>query len=93
MSIIEETGQFDPKSGFFKSRDIRIDEYYHSHFNLGIQMFASKESDVEFSDHLISMVDKKAKSLMKSATRMTVKLVFRPITYLISFHDPQVTVD
>ena len=56
-------------------------------------MFALKDIDVEFSNHLISMVDQKAKPLMKSAAHVTVELGFSPVTYLISVHDPQVTVE
>ena len=53
-------------------------------------MFASKERDVEFSTQLISRVDQKAKSLMKSAAHVTVKLEFSPVTYLTGFHDPKI---
>ena len=56
-------------------------------------MFASKERDVEFSTQLISRVDQKAKSLMKSAAHVTVKLEFSPVTYLTSFHDPKMTAE
>ena len=54
-------------------------------------MFASKERDAEFANQLISRVDQKAKSLMKSAAHVTVKLEFSPVTYKTSFHDPKIT--
>mgnify|MGYP004201998865 FL=1 len=54
-------------------------------------MFASKERDVEFSKQLLSRVNQKAKSLMKSAAHVTVKLEFSPVTYKTGFHDPKVT--
>ena len=66
MSNIEEIIlQLDPKSGVCKGRVIRIDEYHHSHLNVELRMFASKERDVEFSKQLLSRVNQKAKSLMK----------------------------
>ena len=44
MSDIEEIIlQLDPKSGVCKGRVIRIDEYHHSHLNVELRMFASKE--------------------------------------------------
>ena len=43
------------------------------------------------SKQLISRVDQKAKSLMKSAAHVTVKLEFSPVTYLTDFYDPEVT--
>ena len=92
MSSIEEIIlQLDPKSGVCKGRVIRIDEYHHSHLNVELRMFASKERGVEFSNQLISKVDQKAKSLMKSAAHVTVKLEFSPVTYLTGFHDPKVS--
>ena len=91
MSNIEEIIlQLDPNSGVCKGRVIRIDEYHHSHLNIELRMFASKERDVEFSNQLISRVDQKAKSLMKSAAHVTVKLEFSPVTYLTGFHDPKI---
>ncbi|MDB0016448.1 hypothetical protein N9E28_02745, partial [Alphaproteobacteria bacterium] len=59
--------------------------------NIELRMFASKERDIEFSNQLISRVDQKAKSLMKSAAHVTVKLEFSPVTYLTGFHDPKIT--
>ena len=56
-------------------------------------MFASKERDVEFSNQLISRVDQKARSLMKSAAHVTVKLEFSPVTYVTGFHDPMVNAE
>ena len=56
-------------------------------------MFASKERDVEFSTQLISRVDQKAKSLMKYAAHVTVKLGFSPVTYLTGFHDPKIAAE
>ena len=92
MSNIEEIIlQLDPNSGVCKGRVIRIDEYYHSHLNIELRMFASKERDLEFSNQLISRVDQKAKSLMKSAAHVTVKLEFSPVTYLTDFYDPEAT--
>ena len=89
MSNIEEIIlQLDPKSGVCKGRVIRIDEYHHSHLNVELRMFASKERDVEFSKQLISRVEQKAKLLMKSAAHVTVKLEFSPVTYLTGFYDP-----
>ena len=58
--------------------------------NIELRMFASKERDLEFSNQLISRVDQKAKSLMKSAAHVTVKLEFSPVTYLTGFHDPKI---
>jgi hypothetical protein len=49
-----------------------------------------KRETVEFSNQLISRVDQKAKSLMKSAAHVTVKLEFSPVTYLTGFHDPKI---
>ena len=92
MSNIEEIIlQLDPKSGVCKGRVIRIDEYHHSHLNVELRMFASKERDVEFSKQLLSRVNQKARSLMKSAAHVTVKLEFSPVTYVTGFHDPEVT--
>ena len=94
MSNIEEIVlQLDPNSGVCKGRVIRIDEYHHSHLNIELRMFASKERDVEFSNQLISRVDQKAKSLMKSAAHVTVKLEFSPVTYLTGFYDPKITAE
>ena len=94
MSDIEEIIlQLDPNSGVCKGRVIRIDEYHHSHLNIELRMFASKERDVEFSNQLISRVDQKAKLLMKSAAHVTVKLEFSPVTYLTGFHDPKITAE
>ena len=94
MSDIEEIIlQLDPNSGVCKGRVIRIDEYHHSHLNIELRMFASKERDVDFSNQLISRVDQKAKLLMKSSAHVTVKLEFSPVTYLTGFHDPKITVE
>ena len=94
MSNIEEIIlQLDPNSGVCKGRIIRIDEYHHSHLNIELRMFASKERDVAFSNQLISRVDQKAKSLMKSAAHVTVKLEFSPVTYLTGFYDPKITAE
>lgn len=91
MSNIEEIIlQLDPKSGVCKGRVIRIDEYHHSHLNVELRMFASKERDVEFSKQLLLRVNQKAKSLIKSAAHVTVKLEFSPVTYVTGFHDPEV---
>ena len=89
MSNIEEIIlQLDPGSGVCKGRVVRIDEYHHSHLNIELRMFATKERDVEFSNQLISRVDHIAKLLMKSAAHVTVKLEFNPVTYITGFHDP-----
>ena len=94
MSDIEEIIlQLDPNSGVCKGRVIRIDEYHHSHLNIKLRMFASKERDVDFSNQLISRVDQKAKLLMKSAAHVTVKLEFSPVTYLTGFHNPKSTAE
>lgn len=94
MSNIEEIIlELDPKSGVCKGRVIRIDEYHHSHLNVELRMFASKERDVEFSNQLILRVDQKAKSMMKSAAHVTVKLEFSPVTYVTGFHDPAVAAE
>ena len=94
LSDIEEIIlQLDPNSGVCKGRVIRIDEYHHSHLNIELRMFASKERDVEFSNQLISKVDQKAKLLMKSAAHVTVKLEFSPVTYLTGFHNPKLTAE
>ena len=83
MSNIEELIlQLDPNSGVCKGRVIRVDEYYHSHLNIELRMFASKERDLEFSNQLISRVDQKAKSLMKSAAHVTVKLEFLSLIHI-----------
>ena len=91
LNIEEIIRELDPKSGVCKGRVIRIDEYHHSHLNVELRMFASKERDVEFSKQLLSRVNQKAKSLMKSAAHVTVKLEFSPVTYVTGFHDPVVT--
>ena len=91
LNIEEIILELDPKSGVCKGRIIRIDEYHHSHLNVELRMFASKERDVEFSKQLLSRVNQKAKSLMKSAAHVTVKLEFSPITYVTGFYDPEVT--
>ena len=57
LNIEEIILQLDPKSGVCKGRVIRIDEYHHSHLNVELRMFASKERDVEFSKHLLSRVN------------------------------------
>ena len=94
MSDIEKIIlQLDPNSGVCKGRVMRIDEYHHSHLNIELRMFASKERDVEFSNQLISRVDQKAKLLLKSAAHVTVKLEFSPITYSTGFHDPRITAE
>ena len=94
MSDIEDIIlQLDPKSGVCKGRVIRIDEYHHSHLNIELRMFASRERNVEFSNQLVSKVDEKAKLLMKSAAHVTVKLEFSPVTYLTGFYDPKITAD
>ncbi len=93
LDIEEIILQLDPNSGVCKGRVIRIDEYHHSHLNIELRMFASKERDVEFSNQLVSKVDQKAKLLMKSAGHVTVKLEFSPVTYLTGFHEPKITVE
>ena len=94
MSDIEEIIlQLDPNSGDCKGRVIWIDEFHHSHLNIELRMFASKERDVEFSNKLISRVDQKAKLLMKSSAHVTVKLEFSPVTYLTGFHNPKITAE
>ena len=93
LNIEEIILQLDPNSGVCKGRIIRIDEYHHSHLNIELRMFASKERDVAFSNQLISRVDQKAKSLMKSAAHVTVKLEFSPVTYLTGFYDPKITAE
>lgn len=90
LSSIEEIIlQLAPNSGVYKGRVIQIDEYHHSHLNIELRMFASKERDLEFSNQLIARVGHKAKSLMKSAAHVTVKLEFSPVTYLTGFCDPK----
>ena len=93
MSDIEKIIlQLDPNSGVCKGRFMRIDEYHHSHLNIELRMFASKERDVEFSNQLISRVDQKAKLLMKSAAHVTVKLEFGD--YLpTGFYDPKIAAE
>ena len=88
LDIEEIILQLDPSSGVCKGRVVRIDEYHHSHLNIELRMFATKERDVQFSNQLISGVDHIAKSLMKTAAHVTVKLEFSPVTYLTGFHDP-----
>ena len=88
LNIEEIILQLDPSSGVCKGRVVRIDEYHHSHLNIELRMFATKERDVEFSNQLILRVDHIAKSLMKSAAHVTVKLEFSPVTYVTGFFDP-----
>ena len=63
----------------------RLGQYWDS---LRMEMIYSRE--LEFSNQLISRVGQKAKSLMKSAAHVTVKLEFSPVTYLTGFHDPKI---
>ena len=72
LNIEEIILQLDPSSGVCKGRVVRIDEYHHSHLNIELRMFATKERDVEFSNQIISRVDHIAKLLMKSAAHVTV---------------------
>ena len=74
LSIEAVIPQLDPKFGVCKGRVIRIDKYHHQILNVELRMFAAKERDVEFSDHLISRVDQKGRPLMQSAAHVAVKL-------------------
>ena len=78
----------DPTAGVCKSRAIKIDEYLHSHINIELRMYATKERDIELINQLTTRVDQKTKSLMRSAAHVTVKLDFTPLPYLTGFFDP-----
>ncbi len=54
-------------------------------------MYATKERDIDLINQLITRVDHETKSLMKSATHVTVKLNFTLLPYLTGFFDPSVS--
>ena len=78
----------DPTSGACKGRALKIDEYHHSHINIEIRMFATKHRNIGLLNELINRVDQRAKTCLKKAAHVTVKLEFTPLTYLTGFHDP-----
>ena len=89
MSDIEEIIlDLDPTSGACKGRALKVDKYHHSHINIEIRLFATKNRDIDLLDELINRVDSRAKALLKKAAHVTVKLEFTPLTYLTGFYDP-----
>jgi len=89
MSDIEEIIlDLDPTSGACKGRALKVDEYHHSHINIEIRLFATKNRDIDLLYELINRVDSRAKALLKKAAHVTVKLKFTPLTYLTGFYDP-----
>ena len=89
MSDIEEIILgLDPTSGACKGRALKVDEYHHSHLNIEIRLFATKHRDSALLNEVINRVDSRAKSLLKKAAHVTVKLEFTPLTYLTGFYDP-----
>ena len=89
LSDIEEIIlDLDPTSGACKGRAVRVDEYHHSHINIEITLFANKHRDIDLLNELINRIDSRAKSSLKKATHVTVKLEFTPLTYLTGFYDP-----
>ena len=93
LSIERIILDLDPTSGVCKSRAIKIDEYYHSHINIELRMYATKERDMVLVNQLITRVDQQTKSLMKSAAHVTVKLDFTPLPYLTGYFDPSDLID
>ena len=91
LSIKEIILDLDPTAAVCKSRAIKIDEYHHSHINIELRMYATKERDIDLINQLITRVDHETKSLMKSAAHVTVKLNFTPLPYLTGFFDPSVS--
>ena len=77
-----------PTSGACKGRALKVDKYHHSHINIEIRLFATKNRDIDLLDELINRVDSRAKALLKKAAHVTVKLKFTPLTYLTGFYDP-----
>ena len=89
MSDIEEIILgLDPTSGECKGRAQRVDNFHHSHITIEIILFAAKHRDSGLLNELINRVDSRAKSLLKKAAHVTVKLEFTPLTYLTGFYDP-----
>ncbi len=86
MSDIEEIIlDLDPTSGACKGRALKVDEYHHSHINIEIRLFATKHRDSTLLNELMDRVESRAKSLLKKAAHVTVKLEFTPLTYLTAF--------
>ena len=89
MSDIEEIiVDLDPTSGACKGRALKVDEYHHSHINIEIRLFATKNRDIDLLNELVNRIDYRAKSLLKRAAHVTVKLEFTPLTYITGFYDP-----
>ena len=89
MSDIEEIIlDLDPTSGACKGRALKVDEYHHSHINIEIRLFATKNRNVDLLNELINRIDSRAKSFLKNAAHVTVKLEFTPLTYLTGYYDP-----
>ena len=66
MSDIEEIIlDLDPTSGACKCRALKVDEYHHSHINIEIRLFATKNRDIDLLNELINRIDSKAKSFLK----------------------------
>ena len=77
-----------PTSGACKCRALKVDEYHHSHINIEIRLFATKNRDIDLLNELINRVDSRAKSSLEKAAHVTVRLEFTPVTYLTGFYDP-----
>ena len=89
MSDIEDIIlDLDPTSGACKGRALKVDDYHHSHINIEIRLFATKNRDIDLLNELINRIDTRAKSFLKKAAHVTVKLEFTPLTYLTCFYDP-----
>ena len=70
MSDIEKIIlDLDPTSGACKGRALKVDEYHHSHINIEIRLFATKQRDIDLLNELINKVNSRAKSLLKKAYR------------------------
>ena len=89
MSDIEEIIlDLDPTSGACKGRALKVDEYHHSHINIEVRLFATKNRDIDLLNKLIIRIDSRAKLFLKKAAHVTVKLEFTPLTYLTGYYDP-----
>ena len=89
MSDIEKIIlDLDPTAGACKGRAIKVDEYHHSHINIEIRMFATKHRNIDLLNELIKRIDSSAKSLLRKAAHVTVKLEFTPLPYVTGFYDP-----
>ena len=58
MSDIEEIIlDLGSTSGACKGRALKVDEYHHSHINIEIRLFATKNRDVDLLNDLIKRVN------------------------------------